>query len=86
MSKSSESFKENYAKLQEIAQKLANTEDVDIDELVPMVDEATRAYQLCKSRIEAVESALNKRLEHDSESVKEPNNALQASHSSSHDA
>jgi len=28
-----------------------------------MVDEATRAYQVCQSRIEAVEAALNKRLE-----------------------
>ena len=58
----------NYAKLQTIAQKLSNTEEVDIDELVPMVDEATRAYQLCKSRIEAVENALNKRLESESDS------------------
>ncbi|MDG6778048.1 exodeoxyribonuclease VII small subunit [Thiomicrorhabdus sp. zzn3] len=66
-SPSAESFKANYAKLQEIAQKLSNTEEVDIDELVPMVDEATRAYQLCKSRIEAVESALSKRLESSSE-------------------
>lgn len=67
MTQSSDSFKANYAKLQEIAQKLSNTEEVDIDELVPMVDEATRAYQLCKSRIEAVENALNKRLDTDSD-------------------
>lgn len=63
MSQAAESFKYNYAKLQEIAQKLSNNDDVDIDELVPMVDEATRAYQLCKSRIEAVETALNQRLD-----------------------
>lgn len=62
-----DSFRANYVKLQEIAQKLSNTDEVDIDELVPMVDEATRAYQLCKSRIEAVESALNKRLDQDSD-------------------
>lgn len=68
MSQPSDSFKTNYAKLQEIAQKLSNTQEVDIDELVPMVDEATRAYQLCKSRIEAVESALSKRLEQDADS------------------
>lgn len=68
MSQASDSFKTNYAKLQEIAQKLSNTQEVDIDELVPMVDEATRAYQLCKSRIEAVESALSKRLEQDADS------------------
>ncbi len=65
MTQTSESFKENYQKLQEIAQKLSNSSEVDIDELVPMVDEATRAYQLCKSRIEAVESALSNRLESD---------------------
>ena len=59
----SESFKENYQKLQEIAQTLSQSQEVDIDELVPMVDEATRAYNLCKQRIEAVEAALNKRLE-----------------------
>ncbi|WP_019556259.1 exodeoxyribonuclease VII small subunit [Thiomicrorhabdus arctica] len=63
MSQKSESFKENYQKLQKIAQKLSDTSEVDIDELVPMVDEATRAYQLCKSRIEAVETALNNRLD-----------------------
>lgn len=63
MAESPESFKDNYQKLQEIAQKLANSSEVDIDELVPMVDDATRAYQLCKSRIEAVETALNTRLE-----------------------
>ncbi|MCF6345448.1 MAG: exodeoxyribonuclease VII small subunit [Thiomicrorhabdus sp.] len=65
MTQTSESFKENYQKLQEIAQKLSDSSEVDIDELVPMVDEATRAYQLCKSRIEAVESALSNRLESD---------------------
>ncbi len=66
MTQTAESFKENYQKLQEIAQKLSDTSEVDIDELVPMVDDATRAYQLCKSRIEAVESALSNRLENDS--------------------
>jgi len=63
MAQSAETFKENYDKLQQIAQKLSNSGEVDIDELVPMVDDATRAYQICKSRIEAVESALNTRLE-----------------------
>lgn len=76
MSQSTESFKENYQKLQQIAQKLSDTSDVDIDELVPMVDEATRAYQLCKSRIEAVETALNSRLESDKT---DKNESLEAS-------
>ncbi|PLA73500.1 exodeoxyribonuclease VII small subunit [Hydrogenovibrio sp. SC-1] len=64
---SNESYQKNYAKLQEIAQKLSHSEEIDIDELVPMVDEATRAYQLCQSRIEAVEAALNKRLDPEKE-------------------
>ncbi|MGC9386964.1 MAG: exodeoxyribonuclease VII small subunit [Hydrogenovibrio sp.] len=59
---SAESYQTNYAKLQEIAQKLSHSDEIDIDELVPMVDEATRAYQICQSRIEAVEAALNKRM------------------------
>ncbi|AZR82097.1 MULTISPECIES: exodeoxyribonuclease VII small subunit [Piscirickettsiaceae] len=63
-----ESYQKNYAKLQEIAQKLSNSEEIDIDELVPMVDEATRAYQVCQSRIEAVEAALNKRIASDNDS------------------
>jgi len=67
MEKNAETFKENYQKLQEIAQKLANSGEVDIDQLVPMVDEATKAYQVCKSRIEAVEFALNTRLENEKE-------------------
>ncbi len=62
MSKS-DSYQQNYSKLQEIAQKLSQADNIDIDELVPMVDEATRAYTLCQSRIEAVESALSKRLD-----------------------
>lgn len=58
-----DSYQENFNKLQEIAQKLSQSDGIDIDELVPMVDDATQAYQLCQSRIEAVESALNKRLD-----------------------
>lgn len=60
-----ESFKDNYAKLQTIAEQLTQNDKVDIDQLVPMVDEANRAYQVCKSRLDAVEAALNQRLEQD---------------------
>ncbi|WP_319557560.1 exodeoxyribonuclease VII small subunit [Thiomicrorhabdus sp.] len=63
----SESFKDNYLTLQTIAQKLSNNNEIDIDELIPMVDEATKAYQLCKQRIEAVEQALNSRLDNETE-------------------
>lgn len=55
-------YRENYETLRGIAQRLSEQEDIDIDQLVPMVDEATKAYQVCKSRIEAVEKALAERL------------------------
>lgn len=58
-----QSFKDNYARLQEIAQQLSQSDAVDIDQLVPMVDEASKAYQLCKSRLDAVEAALSQRIE-----------------------
>lgn len=58
-----ESFKANYELLQNIANQLTNSQSVDIDQLVPMVDQATKAYQNCKSRLEAVEKALAKRLD-----------------------
>ena len=52
------SFNENYKKLNDIARTLRNQEEPDIDALVPMVEEATKAYQLCKQRIEEVKLAL----------------------------
>ncbi len=61
--KNADSYQYNYEKLKMIAETLSQSDDIDIDELVPMVDEATRSYTLCQSRIEAVESALNKRLD-----------------------
>jgi exodeoxyribonuclease VII small subunit len=64
-SQSPESFKQNYARLQQIANQLTQTDEVDIDQLVPMVDEASRAYQICKSRLDAVEAALSQRLDKD---------------------
>ncbi len=61
MSKS-QSYKENYDKLRQIAERLNQPDELDIDELVPLVDEAAKAYQACKKRIEAVEKALSAKL------------------------
>lgn len=58
----SENFNENYQKLNDIAQKLRAQSDPDIDALVPMVEEATKAYKHCKTRIEAVQKALHEHL------------------------
>ena len=52
------SFNTSYQQLNAIAQKLRNQNEPDIDALVPMVEEATKAYQVCKQRIEEVKLAL----------------------------
>ncbi|HSX19524.1 MAG TPA: exodeoxyribonuclease VII small subunit [Gammaproteobacteria bacterium] len=52
------SFNNSYQQLNAIAQKLRNQSEPDIDALVPMVEEATKAYQVCKQRIEDVKVAL----------------------------
>lgn len=55
---SQNSFNSSYQQLNTIAQKLRTQNEPDIDALVPMVEEATKAYQVCKQRIEAVKQAL----------------------------
>ncbi len=57
MSKS-DSFNASYAKLNEIANKLRTQSEPDIDALVPLVAEATKAYEICKQRIAEVKQAL----------------------------
>lgn len=56
--KNTTSFTENYKKLNEIARTLRMQEEPDIDALVPMVETATKAYKVCKQRIEEVKLAL----------------------------
>lgn len=51
-------FAASYQLLNGIAQKLRAQSEPDIDALVPMVQEATKAYQVCKQRIEDVKLAL----------------------------
>lgn len=54
-------FKENYGKLRELAQKVNNQADLDIDQLVPLVEEAAGAYKACKARIDEVEKLLGEK-------------------------
>jgi len=61
MSKKLPSFNENYKTLRDIASDLreqSGNEVPDIDNLLPMVEKATKAYKACKTRLDAVESAL----------------------------
>lgn len=54
----SESFNEAYLKLTEAADRLANTEEFDIDGLLDTVRTATESAAICKRRLQAVEEAL----------------------------
>ncbi|EIJ44029.1 Exonuclease VII small subunit [Beggiatoa alba B18LD] len=52
------SYKTNYDKLKTIADTMRETENIDIDQLIPLVEEASKAYKVCQERIEAVEKVL----------------------------
>lgn len=54
---SKDSFAENYRTLERIARQLEEG-DADLDALLPLIGEATSAYQACKTRLEAVKAVL----------------------------
>lgn len=58
MSPKAKSYQANYQKLKQIAQLMREQEELDIDQLVTLVKDATDAYQKCQARIDAVEKAL----------------------------
>lgn len=60
--KESEVFKDNYKILNEVANKLRSQTKPDIDALVPMIEQATNAYKLCKQRLDNVKLALQEHL------------------------
>lgn len=57
--KNTKNFEENYKKLQEIANKLKQGQQISVDQLLPLIKEATVAYEKCKSRLQAVNTAVN---------------------------
>jgi exodeoxyribonuclease VII small subunit len=63
----SETYAENRAKLKDISDKLKNSEEIDIDALIPMIEEATSAYKICKERIDQVEKLLQEKLQESGE-------------------
>ncbi len=58
----SQSFNKNYQVLKETADWLSRQEEPDIDQLVPKVERAMRAYRICKDRLAAVEESLGRYL------------------------
>jgi len=55
---SERSFKDAYGVLQRHAETLRNQREPNIDDLLTIVTESVDAYGVCKSRINAVEKAL----------------------------
>ncbi|MEQ1065068.1 exodeoxyribonuclease VII small subunit [Acinetobacter sp. XH1741] len=53
------SFKEGHDILKRNAELLESQESPDIDNLMKIVEESISAYKACKSRIEAVQQALD---------------------------
>ena len=51
-------FKAAYGVLQQHAATLQGQENPDVDELLVIVSESVAAYQVCRTRIEALEKAL----------------------------
>ena len=58
-------FNAAYKTLQTNAEKLRKQDDLDIDSLVPIVEESAAAYRVCKERIAAVRLALQEHLKED---------------------
>lgn len=55
-------FTSNYQVLKEISEKLRNQTEPNIDELIPQIEKAMKAYQVCKERLDHVSEALSKML------------------------
>ncbi|ALG68522.1 exodeoxyribonuclease VII small subunit [Beggiatoa leptomitoformis] len=56
--KKSTDYQRNYNKLKTIAETMRQEEALDIDQLIPLVEEASKAYKACQERIAAVEKVL----------------------------
>lgn len=63
MTKKELTFKEGYDILKKNTEFLESQEEPDIDNLMKIVEESISAYKACKSRVDAVQQALNETFE-----------------------
>lgn len=56
------SFDQAYAILKRNADFLSQSQEPSIDRLLPLVEESMRAYDICKTRLEAIRQALEQQL------------------------
>jgi exodeoxyribonuclease VII small subunit len=59
----SSSFNKSYKVLKETADWLSQQREPDIDQLVPKVERAMKAYSICKDRLTKVQEALGQYFE-----------------------
>ncbi|HGH3626809.1 TPA: exodeoxyribonuclease VII small subunit [Acinetobacter baumannii] len=59
MTKKELTFKDGYEILKKNAELLESQKEPDIDNLMKIVEESMTAYKACKSRVDAVQRALN---------------------------
>jgi exodeoxyribonuclease VII small subunit len=59
----SASFNKNYKVLKDTADWLSTQKEPDIDQLVPKVETAMKAYQICKDRLAKVQETLGQYFE-----------------------
>ena len=59
MTKKELTFKEGYEVLRKNTDLLESQEEPDSDNLMKIVEESMTAYKACKSRVDAVQQALN---------------------------
>ena len=62
MTENEKGFYAAYQKLKANAERLRNQAELDIDGLVPIVQESAAAYAVCKERIAAVRATLAEHL------------------------
>jgi exodeoxyribonuclease VII small subunit len=61
----STSFNKNYQILKQTADWLSTQKEPDIDQLVPKVEKAMKAYTICKDRLDKVQETLGQYFEKD---------------------
>jgi exodeoxyribonuclease VII small subunit len=61
----STSFNKSYKVLKDTADWLSSQKEPDIDQLVPKVEKAMRAYSICKDRLTKVQETLGQYFEKD---------------------
>jgi exonuclease VII small subunit len=61
----SASFNKNYKVLKDTADWLSTQKEPDIDQLVPKVEKAMQAYQICKDRLTKVQETLGQYFDKD---------------------